>query len=616
MSYNDLAKDIVRLVGGEENVNSLVHCATRLRFKLKDNNKAEKEELKNIDDVLSVVVSGGQFQVVIGNQVSKVYEEITKVSNIGGSSSSSADDSNQEKGNIGSRIFEFISGSFSPLIPVLAGAGMLKALIIVLEMLGWLSEGNGTYSILSAAGNSIFYFLPVMLGITSAMKLGANPYVGGAIGAALLEPDFMALIPEEVTSFIGIPVVMMDYSSSVFPIFIAIAIFAVFEKQLKKFVHKDLQLFLVPMLSLAIIVPLTAIVFGPFGVYLGDGIASGINFLIDASGLLAGAVLGGFMTFLVVLGLHWGIIPIILENLANGGDPISPMWAAATFAQIGVAIGIFIKARDKKLKSLAGSAAAPGLLAGVTEPIIYGLLLQYKRTLVYVIIGGAVGGAINGLGGVTLSAFAFHSLFAIPINTPWLIYIIGIGAAFTIGMVLTLVLGYESKPSNKDKEVEEIDDRKEEVEKKREVITSPIKGEVVPLSDVNDQVFSSFAMGKGIAIQPTEGKAVSPVDGEITTIFPTGHAVGITSEHGAEILIHIGLDTVQLDGEHYTAHVKQGDQVKQGDLLIDFDVEAIKAAGYDVITPVIITNTNNYLEIVETNNEAVEVNDDLLTLVV
>lgn len=610
MSYNGFAKEILRSVGGEENVSSLVHCATRLRFKLKNKQKADKTELRALDGVLSVVENGGQLQVVVGSHVAQVYEEIIKAGNINKEQQNSS--AEEQKGNMLARVFEVISGSLSPLLPVLAGAGMLKALLIVLEMVGWISTESGTYSILSAAGNSVFYFLPILLGVTISLKLGANPYVGGAIGAALLEPNFTALM-DKATTFIGIPMVAMDYSSSVFPIFIAIAIYAVLDKFLKKIFPADLQFFIVPMLSLAIIIPLTALLFGPFGTYVGSTIANGINVLIGLSGLLSGAVVGGFMTFLVILGLHWGIVPIMIQNLANGGDPIASMWAVATFAQMGVAVGVFIRAKDKQLKALGGSTALPGLLAGITEPIIYGILLRYKRTLLYVIIGGAVGGAINGSLGVKMQTFAFDSVLTIPAHSPIPFYVIGIGVGFAIGLLLTVIFGYESKVTMPKKEEFPIT---EGPDKNREVVFSPLKGEVKALSEVNDKVFSTGAMGKGIAIEPIEGKAVAPVNGVVTMLFPTKHAIGITSDDGAEILIHIGIDTVSLEGKHYTAHVKQGDKVVQGELLVSFDIVKIKEEGYLVITPVIITNSDNYLDVVETREKTVEKESELVTLVI
>jgi len=608
MDYNNVANQILKLVGTEKNVVSVIHCATRLRFKLRDNKKANKVEIEKIEGILSVVESGGQFQVVIGSDVSNVYKEMMKIGDF-----TIKDDSDvEDKGSVTSRIFGVISGSFSPLIPALAGAGMLKALLTVLTMTNLLSAQSGTYSIMSAAANAVFYFLPIFLGITCAIKMEANPYVGGVIGAALLEPNLTALLAKgTTTTFIGIPVVLMDYSSTVFPIFIAVSIFAVFERLLKKIIHKDVQMFLVPMLSLMVMVPLTVIAFGPFGVYAGKAIGVGVSFLSGKSGILTGAVMGAAWTFLTVLGLHWGLVPIILANIASGGDPIIAMAAAAPFAQMGLAFGIFIKTRDKKLKTLSGATLLPGLLSGVTEPIVYGLLLRYKRTIPYVAIGGAVGGAISGMLGVQEKVFAFPSLLAIPAFSPMLLYVIAMAIAFAIAAVLTIVFGYEKKV--------ELPQPKAEVNKtsllKKEVIVSPLTGEVKLLSSVNDPVFSSETMGKGIAIEPTIGEVSSPVDGTVTAIFPTKHAIGIISDGGAEILIHVGINTVQLEGKYFTQLVEQGAKVKRGDLLVKFDIEKIKEAGYQIITPVIITNTDNYSDVLASNVKEIKKGEILLTIV-
>jgi PTS system beta-glucosides-specific IIC component len=611
MSYNSFAKDVVKLVGGEQNISSLVHCATRLRFKLKDRTKADKPALQNLDGVLSVVESGGQFQVVVGSHVPEVYKEITKIANVGAATNSS----DEPKGSIGAQIFEVISRSFSPLLGALAGAGMLKAVLTILTMTGLLSAQSGTYFILSAAGNAVFYFLPIFLGITVATKLGANPYVGGTIGAALLEPNFTSLLKHtgDITHFLGIPVVLMSYSSTVFPVFIAISIYALLDKFLKKIIHKDLQMFLVPMLSLIIIVPLTVIAFGPFGVYLGDAIGNGISFLSTKSGILTGAVMGAAWTFLTLLGLHWGLVPLILANLAKGGDPLLAMVAAAPFAQMGLAFGIFFKTKDKNVKALAGSTLLPAVLSGVTEPILYGLILRYRRTIPYVVIAGAVGGAISGLFRAKAMSFAFPAFLTIPAYSPIPLYTIAMLIAFVGATILTVIFGHEDK---KKKEGNENKVEAGQTLVKQEAIVSPITGTVMPLADVDDQVFASEAMGKGIAIEPTVGQAVSPVNGIVTTVFPTGHAIGITSDEGAEILIHIGINTVQLEGKYYSPVVKQGDRVKQGDLLVNFDIEKIKEAGYSVTTPIIITNTNRYVDVIETSDETVRAKESLLTLVI
>ncbi|MGX8790393.1 beta-glucoside-specific PTS transporter subunit IIABC [Oceanobacillus oncorhynchi] len=620
MGYEKLAKDIVENVGGDKNIKNVVHCATRLRFQLRDNKKANKQVLEEMDGILSVVQSGGQYQVVIGPHVSEVYKEVAKNTNV----ENKQDDNNDsgEKANWVAQVFDVISGTFSPLLGALAGAGMLKALLIVLTMTGVLSEESSTYLILSAAGNAIFYFLPIFIGFTLSKRLGANPYVGASIAAALLEPNLTGLIDSNA-SFLGIPAIVVDYSSTVFPIFIAILIYALLDKGLRKIIHKDLQMFLVPMLSLTIAVPLAVLIFGPFGTYVGDGIAAGIEFLIERSGLLTGAVLGGAWSFLTLFGLHWGIVPISIQNLATGGDPLTPMFGTAVFAQIGIALGILIRAKDRTLKGLAGSTMLPGALGGVTEPILYGLILRYRKTIIYLLAGGIIGGAINGMLGSVAVAFAFPSFLSIPAFSPIGTYLVGALIAFAIGLVLTLVFGFEvkdKKTSGNEKEqdtpakTESTQNTEQLIE--QESIASPLTGIVKPLSDVNDPAFSSEAMGKGAAIEPTVGEVVAPVNGEISAIFPTHHAVGITSEHQAEILIHVGLDTVQLEGKHFEALVKQGDTVKQGDPLIRFDIEKIKEAGFDVTTPVIVTNTDKFTDLIVTDDVEVKANDDFIRAIV
>lgn len=631
MNNKQMAEDIVRLVGGEENINDLVHCATRLRFSLKDNKKAQREQLEKHEGVITVVESGGQFQVVVGSSVAGIYSEVMKNTHFAANTSSKQDNPEQKVSTM-SKVFEVISGSFSPLIPVMAGAGMLKALLTVLPMLGWLSESSDTYMILSAAGNAVFYFLPIFLGITLGMKLKANPYVSGAIGAALLEPSFTALLDSGGDhSFLGIPLTIVSYASSVFPIFIAVSVYALLEKLLKKIILKDLQIFMVPMISLMIMVPLTIIVLGPFGTNVGNWIAAGVTWLIGVSGILSGIVLGGGMTFLVVFGLHWGFTPITLQNIANGGDPIEAMASAAVFAQIGVALGIFIKAKkDKSLRTIAGSTGITGLLAGVTEPIVYGIILKYKRVIPIVAIAGALGGAINGHFGVKYTAYVFHNIFSIPVEQPSGIFVISMIVSMGTAFVLTLLFGYESKTKKAaavedGEKVEAVETAPKSVqcspsvspaaELKKEYIFSPLAGTVLPLSEVSDEAFSSGAMGKGLAVAPTAGEVVAPMDGVVTSLFPTGHAIGITSEAGTDVLIHIGVNTVSLKGKYFTSMVKEGDNVKRGDVLIRFDLDQIKAAGYETTTPVIVTLTQNEVEIFETTHSEINKNDILLTLV-
>ncbi|PFO08364.1 PTS beta-glucoside transporter subunit EIIBCA [Bacillus sp. AFS076308] len=521
-----------------------------------------------------------------------------------------SDSKTEKKETVMNKILGAISGSFAPILGVLAGSGLISALISILTTLGWLSPKSGTYAILGAAGHAIFYFFPVFLGITLALKLGANGYVGGAIGAALLEPHFTDLVASHAqnVNFLGIPVILASYSSTVFPILIAVSIYSVLDKFLKKVIYKDLQMFVNPLISLLVIVPLTVLIFGPFGTYVGGALAVVIKLLSSTSGMLTGAVMGAAWSFLTILGLHWAVIPIFIANLAAGGDPLSPMIAAAPFAQIGLGLGVFFKTKDKDLKTLAASGLVPGALAGTTEIITYGILVRYKRTMLIVAIAGAIGGAINGMFGVKGTAFALPSFLSVPVFTPIGLYLIGTLTALVIAMVLTLILGYEGKS--------DVEPVKTVKDVNRETILSPLSGEIVPLSKISDPLFSTETVGKGIAIDPTKGEVVSPVDGVVTTLFPTEHAIGITSEDGAEILIIVGVNTIKLKGQFFTSHVKQWDTVKKGDLLIEFDIENIKAAGYDVKTPVVITNTNQYIDVVPTSDGNVQVKDELIRLVV
>ena len=612
MKFERESEEIIKLIGGKENVVSLVHCATRLRFKLKKTSAANKAELEKMKDVLSVVNSGGQYQVVIGNKVSDYYDTITKKLGLKETSS----EEKGEKVSMISMVFEIISGAFSPLIPALAGAGMVKALLTVLTSFGWMSDSTTTYAILSAAGNGVFYLLPIFLGITLSKKLGGNMFVGGAIGAALLDPSYTGLIGAEGSvDFLGLSVTPIDYASTVFPIFIAMFIYYWVDKLLKKIILKDLQLFLVPMFSLLFMVPLTVILFGPFGTTVGDVISNSVMWLIDKSHILAGIVLGAGMPFMAVFGLHWGFTPITLQNLSTtGGDPIEGAAVAAVFAQVGIAIGLFLRAKKhSELKSLAGSTAITGILAGVTEPIIYGIILRYKRTIPILAIAGGIGGAICGAFGVTCNAYVFHNIFSAPVYTPFFGYVLGVGVALVLGASLSFFFGLRPE------EIKEIESETIKVESKNESkleeLLSPIKGKQINLSEVEDEVFSSGAVGVGIAIVPEKGEVTSPVNGVVSTVFPTKHAIGIVSEKGTEILIHVGIDTVALDGKYYDLHINAGDKVKIGQKLVSFDIEGIKSEGYSTVTPVLVTNSNDLEDVIVMNNKKVKEDDVIMGVV-
>lgn len=587
MKFENESAAIIRLIGGEKNIDSLVHCATRLRFGLKDDAKANKGELQKLPYVMSVVQSGGQYQVVIGSNVSDYYATISAMAGL----SDQETGSSKKTGFNLNAVFEIISGAFSPLIPALAGSGMLKALLTVLTQFNWLSAESSTYVILSAASNAIFYFLPIFLGITLSKRLGANMYVGGVIGAALLEPQFTGLIGVENTNFLGIPVQAVDYATTLFPIFAAIFIYQFVDKFLKKIIYKDIQLFAVPMLSLMIMIPLTVILFGPFGTFFGDLLSGSVMWLFEKSRILSGIVLGGGMTFMVMFGLHWGFTPVTLDNLTRlGGDPIEGMALAAVFAQIGIAVGFFLRAKKhSKMRALAGPVALTGFFAGVTEPIVYGIILRYKRLLPIVAISGGLGGAVLGAFGVTMNAYVFHNIFSLPVYSPLVGYLIGITVSLLSGALLAYFFGvkeselteFEAEPES---EVESI------LTNSAIPIYSPVKGQVMPLAEVEDDVFASGIAGQGIAVIPDEGIIRAPFAGTVVAVFPSKHAIGIKSDQGVELLIHVGLNTVNLNGEFFDVNVENGATIARGDRLLTFDRQAILDKGYQLSTPVIVTN--------------------------
>lgn len=581
------AKELLELVGGRENVNNLVHCATRLRFELKDEGLARKKEIEEKSYVLSVVVSGGQYQIVIGPKVTEYFAAVMKLLNL--------EEGKKEEDGGNMSLLKVISGAFSPLIPLLAGSGMIKALLMVLVEFGLLADTSSTYAILAAAGNAVFYFMPVFLGITLSKQFGGNMYVGGAIGAALLEPSFTGLIGQEGVAFLGLSVVPVDYATTVFPIFIISFVYAFLDKKLKKWIKQELQMFLVPMICLLVLVPMAILVFGPFGTTIGNTVSAVIAWLFDFSNVLAGLVLGATYPFLTILGLHWGFTPITLQNLnLYGGDVLEGAAVCCVYAELGIAIGAYLKGRKgSKIREIAGPTILTGFLAGVTEPILYGIVMRYKRLMAIVAVAGGIGGAINGLFHVTMDAYVFHNLFSVAMLTysPFVPFLIGCGASLAAGLLLTYFWGV----TEDDKADFEGVQTGETVHKEKKALTaslsvaSPASGVLMALDQVEDEAFASGALGQGAAVRPEEGRICAPADGQVTMIFPTKHALGLSCG-GTELLIHVGLNTVELNGKYFTLHVKEGDQVKKGDLLLEFDMEQIQKEGYLLTTPVLVTN--------------------------
>lgn len=640
MRYEQLAKDIIYNVGGKENVNSVTHCITRLRFKLKDESKANTDVLKNMDGVVTVIKSGGQYQVVIGNHVPDVYKDVVEV---GGFNNESSSDDNEvkEKTSLFNSFIDVISGVFSPILGLLVATGMIKGLTALFLALGWLSKTSGTYEILNAIGDSLFYFFPIFLGYTSAKKFKLNHFTGMVIGAALVYPALSGLTagdplfslfqgtiiesPVYIT-FLGIPVILMTYSSSVIPIIIANYVASKVERGFKKIIPDVVKTFLVPFCTILVVIPLTFIVIGPIATWAGQIIGSITLGIYNFSPLVAGLFIGGFWQVFVIFGLHWGLIPVAINNISMlGYDTILAMSFAASFAQIGVVLAIWIKTRDRKLKSLCIPAFISGLF-GVTEPAIYGVTLPRKKPFILSCIASGVGGAIIGVMGTKQYIIGGLGIFGIPsfidtsvgIDRAFYGALIAMVIAFVLGFLLLCLTGFKDENLNggdKNKQ-ESKDEVKQEPLTNQELIFSPLKGEVTELSKVEDEAFSTGLLGKGIAIKPVEGKVVAPANGVVTTFFPTGHALGITTDNGTEILIHVGMDTVQLEGKYFTPRVKQGDKIKAGDVLLEFDIDKIKESGFSTITPVIITNSDNYLDIIETDKKDINYKEDLLTVVV
>ncbi|PQF23045.1 beta-glucoside-specific PTS transporter subunit IIABC [Enterococcus mundtii] len=622
--YQDLAKEIVKYVGGKENISSLTHCVTRLRFRLKDESKAADETLKNMDGVVTVMKSGGQYQVVIGNHVPDVYADVLSVAGI-----SEDAELAPAKGNIFNRLIDILSGCFQPFLGALAAAGMVKGLNALFIFLGFYEQTSGTYIMLNGIGDSIFYFMPVILGYTAAKKFKLNPMVGIVIGAALVYPTVQgpalqsgfeaanqgAAAPLSLLglpayeSFLGIPWVGASYTSSVVPVIFIIAFAAQVQKFAKKIVPTVVQTFVVPFMVLLIALPIGFLVIGPIVSLLTEWLSAGFQALMDFSPALYGGVLGFFWQVLVIFGLHWSIIPLAIMQLAqNGSSQMLVGVFGASFAQTAVVLAMYFKFKDKKMKALCMPAFISGIF-GVTEPAIYGITLPKKTPFIYSMIGGSLSGIYLMMSGTTgytmggLGIFGVVNFISGSDASGMYNAFIGIAIAATIGFTLTFLFW---------KDTEEVVPEKKE-SKIKEIVKTPIQGGIASLSEAKDQAFAKGALGRGILIYPEKGEVVAPFDGTVMTLFPSKHAIGLVSESGLELLIHVGLDTVQLEGKHFESFVKQGDKVKQGDVLLRFDINAIESEGYSVETPVIITNSADYLDIVENQSKIVTNGDELIT---
>ena len=637
MDNHKIALQILDGVGGKENVSSLTHCFTRLRFVLKDESKASTDKVSSIEGVIQVVEASGQFQVVLGNKVEAIYEEIMPLLE-----NPDTEDSEQDKKvGIGTKILNVVTAIFTPTIPAIAASGMLKGILAVAALIGLnvyhvdIKTFN-TYIILNAASDALFYFMPVILARSAAKVFKTNEYIAMTLGATLCYPTLVELMTgNKAVTLFGIGITKANYVSSVVPIIIAVFVLAYVEKFVKKIMPDVLKIIMVPTLSLLIMVPATLMIFGPIGIYIGNAVNWAYHYIMNLSPILLGAFVGGIWCVLVIFGAHRAIIPIGINDVAKTGrQNLLAFAGAANFSQAGAALGVFLKTKNKNLKTVAASATVTALF-GITEPAIYGANLRLKKPMVYAVISGALGGALMGWGGSYGNAFANQGVLTIPVyasagTKAFICYILGCLIAFGGACILTVILGFNDLPSDdlvekNSSKTDQIEDTQEENPAKTIdedlvaddcdlSVNSPVEGKTIPLTQVSDEVFASGVLGKGVAVQPASGKILAPADATVSMIYPTLHAVGLILDNGIEMMIHIGIDTVKLNGQYFEKHVQDGDHVKKGQLLVSFDMQKIEQAGYDLTTTVVVTNSKNYAAIGSTNKDNVTNNDQLLYL--
>lgn len=653
-NYDALAKTIIKDVGGKDNVISVVHCTTRLRFKLKDEKKANDDALKDTDGVVTVVKAGGQYQVVIGNEVADVYEAVLKEGGFSGGGQVADDDLDDSNMSLMDKAIDLISGIFTPILGPMAAAGMIKGLTAMCASFSWLAKTSGTYEVLYAIGNGFFYFLPLILAITSAKKFKVDRFTAITIGAAMCYPAMVAMNSSKKVlfdlfngtflhsqvhaTFLGIPIISMNYTSTVIPIILAVWFASVVEKWCKEWIPTVVKTFLVPFVTLLIVVPLTFLIIGPLATWIGNALAAITSAVYNFSPVLAGILLGGFWQVFVIFGVHWGFVAVMMSNIAAlGYDPILGLSLGASFAQIGVVLAILLQTKDQKLKGIALPAFLSGIF-GVTEPAIYGVTLPRKKPFVLSCIAAGIGGGLIGFFGTKMYMMGGMGVFVISAaigpktGVDMSVYglMIAMAVSFVLGFILQMVLGKKSVDQAYDekqaKTVQEVANQADTIAKAAPSLAStsdlnvstelvsPLAGELLPLSEVKDEVFSSGAMGEGVAVEPSEGVLHAPADGKVVMTFPTGHAIGMKTSDGAEILMHIGMDTVNLQGHGFETLVAKGDEVKAGDELVKFDIDAIHAKGYVVTTPIVVTNSKDYEKITVVSQGKVKVGQEILDL--
>lgn len=615
MDYKALAGEIIRLIGGTENIRQLTHCATRLRLEFYDRSKVDAKKIESLSGVISVVDKGGQFQIVIGNDVQTVFRAVkAEMKEEPGQSSRESDAADDgEKPGIVSRIISVISTTFTPVIPALIGGGMIKAVLSILVLFNLVNEASTTYSIVTFISDAPFYFMPVLLAYGAAMKFQCSPIMAMTLACALLHPTWTGIVSAgEAVTFFGIPVILVDYASSVVPVILSVWILSYVEKLAEKYSPSVIKFFLKPLLTMFISIPIALLIVGPLGNLLNDIVQAGADFLNARVSWLIPMLMGAFQPFLTLTGTAWAMTPIATSQISALGYEVvnGPGMLASNIAQGGATLAVAVKAKNKDLKQLASSSGFTAVM-GITEPCLYGVLLKLKRPFVASMIGGAVGGIYAGISGLVRYSFVSPGLTAIPAfigeNPMNVVHaIITIIISFAAGFAAAWILGFKEDPVPAETSAQN--------SASDEIITAPVAGRSAALSEVNDDVFSKEVLGKGAAILPSEGKVYAPADGTLTVFFETGHAVGMQTAGGAELLIHVGLDTVNLQGKYFTPKAKAGDQVKAGQLLLEFDLEAIKKEGYDTVIPIIVTNTPDYSSVLPASEGTVKAGDTFLKL--
>ena len=597
MDYSVTAKELIKKLGGEKNVDSLTHCMTRLRFVLKDESGIDDKAVENIPGVMGIMKKGGQYQVIIGNNVAKCYSEINKLY---GFSDTASSNGKKVKRNPVTVALDFISGCMTPMIPAIIAGGLIKVLLVVLgpSLLNVISATGDTYIIMNAIGDAAFYFLPVFIAVTASKKLGCNTYLAVMVAAMLLYPDLITLLGGEApTKLFGfIPVIHGSYSSSVIPAMLATILLKYVEKLVDKITPEWSKNFLKPLLIVLITAPITLCLLAPLGLVIGNGLQFVLNYIYNFAPWLAMALFAAFMPFIVMTGMHWAFVPAALLAISNPGYELMllPAMLASNIAQAGATFAVAVKTKDSKMRQIAIPAGISALLAGVTEPAMYGVTLKLKKPMYAACIAGGVGGVIMGFVKLKAYAFATPCLTAIvqfisPDGGKNMLFACIIAAlSFVLSFVLALIM-----TKNKAETTEETSSPKAEGSADL-TIANPVSGEVIALSEVNDATFSSGVLGEGYAVIPTEGKVTAPFDGKVETLMDTHHALGLVSNSGIEMLIHVGLETVTLNGKYFTPKVAEGDSFKKGDVLLTFDLEAIKKEGYDTTTPVVVSNADDY----------------------